>query len=157
MRAHWHETTDEGAIDAATLAEHGVIYEFLGSDPAEYQPRLDAYKTERGYGTQDQIGLSPDTPNLEAICAKFVDEHLHEDDEVRFVLEGEGIFDVRSNDDRWMRIVVEPGDLIIVLSYAQYDEAELDGYEPIVVHVDDKNRETSQLVSDTIPEVWDAS
>jgi 1,2-dihydroxy-3-keto-5-methylthiopentene dioxygenase len=33
---------------------------------------------------------------------------------VRFVLEGEGIFDIRSRDDRWMRVVVERGDLIVV-------------------------------------------
>ena len=33
---------------------------------------------------------------------------------MRFVLEGEGIFDIRSRDDRWMRVVVEQGDLIVV-------------------------------------------
>jgi 1,2-dihydroxy-3-keto-5-methylthiopentene dioxygenase len=63
---------------------------------------------------QDQVALAPSTPNLEAICAKFVDEHFHDDDEVRFVLEGEGIFDIRSHDDRWMRVLVQRGDLIIV-------------------------------------------
>ena len=57
---------------------------------------------------------SPSTPNLDAICAKFVDEHFHDDDEVRFVLEGEGIFDIRSRDDRWMRVVGRAGDLIVV-------------------------------------------
>jgi 1,2-dihydroxy-3-keto-5-methylthiopentene dioxygenase len=30
------------------------------------------------------------------------------------VLEGEGVFDIRSRDDRWMRVTVEEGDLIIV-------------------------------------------
>ena len=33
-----------------------------------------------------------------------------------------------------------PGDRIIVVSYAQYEEEELAGHEPIVVHVDDGNR-----------------
>ena len=32
--------------------------------------------------------------------------------------------------------LAQPGDLVIVLTYAQYDEAELEGFEPIVVHVD---------------------
>ncbi|MDH3227694.1 MAG: aspartate 1-decarboxylase, partial [Thermoleophilia bacterium] len=53
--------------------------------------------------------------------------------------------------------LAQPGDLIIVLSYAQYDESELEGYEPTLVQVDDQNRQTSQLVSDTIPEVWEES
>lgn len=36
--------------------------------------------------------------------------------------------------------LVHPGDLIIVISYADYNEAELEDYEPRVVHVDERNR-----------------
>lgn len=36
--------------------------------------------------------------------------------------------------------LVQPGDRIIVITYADYDEAELDAYEPRVVHVDASNR-----------------
>ncbi len=113
MHAHWIE--DEATIDAATLAAEGVHYQALdASAPAAFQGPLDALKTEHRYVHQDEVSLSPDTPNLEAICAKFVDEHLHTEDEVRFVLEGAGVFDIRSRDDRWMRVTVEPGDLIVV-------------------------------------------
>ena len=69
---------------------------------------------ERGYVEEDVVELQPSTPNLNAICAKFIDEHHHDEDEVRFVLEGEGIFDIRSRDDKWMRVQVEQGDLIVV-------------------------------------------
>jgi 1,2-dihydroxy-3-keto-5-methylthiopentene dioxygenase len=79
-----------------------------------WQPRIDALMAERGYVKQDVVALGPDTPNLEALCAKFVDEHHHTEDEVRFTLDGEGIFDIRSRDDRWMRVTVEPGDLLVV-------------------------------------------
>ncbi|MDA3960479.1 MAG: cupin domain-containing protein [Planctomycetota bacterium] len=113
MHAHWLDDSAT-ALDADTLAAHGVVYEFLGTNPAEYQPKLDDYKSQRGYGTQDEVGLNPSLENLDEICAKFDKEHLHTDDEVRFVIDGEGIFDIRSSDDRWMRVVVEPGDLIIV-------------------------------------------
>jgi aspartate 1-decarboxylase len=36
--------------------------------------------------------------------------------------------------------LVAPGDRVIVLTYADYEDAELDGYEPTVVHVDTANR-----------------
>ena len=36
--------------------------------------------------------------------------------------------------------LVHPGDKIIIITYADYETAELDGYEPVVVHVDDRNR-----------------
>jgi len=112
MRAHWLDRDE--SITAEQLNAQGVYYAQLATEERDYQPSVDALKAERGYIEQDIVALRPDTPNLEAICAKFVDEHHHEDDEVRFVLEGEGIFDIRSLDDRFMRVVVEPGDLIVV-------------------------------------------
>ena len=36
--------------------------------------------------------------------------------------------------------LVQPGDKIIVISYADYEHTELDGFEPTVVHVDTRNR-----------------
>jgi 1,2-dihydroxy-3-keto-5-methylthiopentene dioxygenase len=112
MKALWLEQHVE--ITAEELNRNDVYYTALSTDEANYQSALDQVKRERGYIEQDQVALAPSTPNLDAICAKFVDEHFHDDDEVRFVLEGEGIFDIRSRDDRWMRVLVERGDLIIV-------------------------------------------
>jgi 1,2-dihydroxy-3-keto-5-methylthiopentene dioxygenase len=108
-----YRTTHE-PIDAGVLETHGVIYRYLGTDPATYQPVLDELKGRRGYHTQDTIELTPQTPNLEAALKKFDAEHTHDDDEVRFVLSGAGVFDIRGADERWIRIVVEAGDLIVV-------------------------------------------
>jgi aspartate 1-decarboxylase len=41
--------------------------------------------------------------------------------------------------------LVHPGDKVIVITYADYEEAELEGYEPVVVHVDEQNRPTVEL------------
>lgn len=114
MKAYWLYEGQAAVLDAHELRAQGVIYEALPVDPAGHQPTLDRLKAERGYVEQDVIALHPDVPDLDSICAKFLDEHHHTEDEVRFVLDGDGLFDIRSTDDRWMRVLVEPGDLIVV-------------------------------------------
>ena len=116
MKAHWldNDLQQGAAIDLPTLQAEGIVASELATDEAAYRAPLDALKAERGYVAEDVVALAPDTPDLDTICAKFLDEHHHDEDEVRFVLEGEGIFDIRSHDDRWMRVKVEPGDLIVV-------------------------------------------
>ena len=49
--------------------------------------------------------------------------------------------------------LAQPGDLIIVISYAQYLYSELDGYEPTVVHVDAHNKQV-ELIADAVPTHW---
>jgi len=110
MQAKWLDTGE--AIDGATLDAEGIHYQDLTL--GAHQGPLAELMEANGYVTQDEVALRPDTPKLDEICAKFVDEHLHTEDEVRFVLEGEGVFDIRSRDDRWMQVKVEPGDLIVV-------------------------------------------
>ena len=41
--------------------------------------------------------------------------------------------------------LVHPGDKIIVITYADYEDAELEGFQPIVVHVDEDNRSLDAL------------
>ncbi len=52
--------------------------------------------------------------------------------------------------------LVQPGDLVIVLTYAQFPEEGLDGYEPLVVHVDADNRQVHHVAEDTVPAGWNA-
>jgi len=113
MKAHWLDD-NQNPIEAEYLRAQGVLYEAMETNPDSYQKPLDDLKSSRGYVTQDEVALKPDNPKLEEICAKFVDEHYHDEDEVRFVLDGEGVFDIRSKDERWMRVTVEVGDLIVV-------------------------------------------
>ncbi len=113
MKAYWLES-EHLEISSKELSAQGVINQNMSVDPAGYQEPLNKLKESEGYITQDEVALRPEMPNLGEICAKFVDEHYHDEDEVRFVLAGSGIFDIRSTDDRWMRVEIAGGDLIVV-------------------------------------------
>src|ERR1700686_2530391 len=99
-------------LDAKELREFGVLHQRLpGEARAAEMARI---KRHHGYRDEDEVALSTETPNLDAICAKFDKEHYHTLDEVRFVVDGQGIFDVRDAGDQWVRIEVDAGDLIII-------------------------------------------
>jgi aspartate 1-decarboxylase len=46
--------------------------------------------------------------------------------------------------------LVAPGDRVIIISYAEYEDAELEGYEPTVVHVDRSNTQIDALTAELI-------
>lgn len=77
---------------------------------------VDAVAAERGYRNRDEVAVSPHTMGdvYEEKVKTFFSEHLHEDEEIRYILDGEGFFDVRSQDDEWVRIRLERGDLIVL-------------------------------------------
>lgn len=81
---------------------------------------LDAYRTdidrlvaERGFRTVDVVSISPDHPDRDALRAKFLDEHFHKEDEVRFFVAGSGLFTLHVG-ERVYEIRCEAGDLISV-------------------------------------------
>lgn len=102
------------SIGPEQLAERGVLSWRVPEDESAQAETIAMIEREHGYVDHDFVELGADTPNLEAICAKFDREHYHTEDEVRFVVEGAGIFDVRSEDDRWIRIEVGEGDILLI-------------------------------------------
>lgn len=68
------------------------------------------------YASRDEITISPDAMGAayEDKIRMFYDEHMHEDQEIRYILKGTGYFDIRDAKNRWIRISVEAGDLLIL-------------------------------------------
>jgi 1,2-dihydroxy-3-keto-5-methylthiopentene dioxygenase len=81
---------------------------------AAYATEIDALKARGGYVTADVIDVRPDTPNLDAMLAKFNREHWHDEDEIRFIIEGRGLYHVHPPGGAVFAVEVEAGDLIRV-------------------------------------------
>lgn len=96
--------TEDPAAIAAALAPIGVRFErwespvTLAPDaPAEavlaaYQPYLDTLMGPGGAGSADVLRLAPDNPAAPALRQKFLAEHIHTEDEIRFFVAGGGSF-----------------------------------------------------------------
>jgi 1,2-dihydroxy-3-keto-5-methylthiopentene dioxygenase len=108
------------------LAGLGIDYERWEPSvpvPADAAPQqiLEAFgeqiarlKAKGGYVTADVIDVNPDTPGLDAMLAKFSIEHWHEEDEVRYIVAGRGLFHIHPPNGLVTAIEVEAGDLIRV-------------------------------------------
>lgn len=128
-KAELLRTEDPEAI-AAALREVGVRFERwpvaalpAGAAPdavlAAYRPRLDAFLAETAAGTADVIQLTPDHPMKGALRDKFLKEHTHTEDEVRFFHEGAGNFVLHMN-GRVYDAHCTQGDLISVPAHTQH-------------------------------------
>jgi 1,2-dihydroxy-3-keto-5-methylthiopentene dioxygenase len=101
-------------LDALGVLQFKLDPSSSSYDPAE-DKALSKIRSERGYTYTDTITLSPDKlPNYEAKILTFFQEHLHTDEEIRYCLEGSGYFDVRDEQDRWIRVKVQQGGMIIL-------------------------------------------
>jgi 1,2-dihydroxy-3-keto-5-methylthiopentene dioxygenase len=108
---------------ADQLAKIGVRFEQWqadapvkpGASPEEvmaaYRGDIDRLIEEKGFRTVDVVSIVPDHPEREAMRKKFLDEHFHKEDEVRFFVAGSGLFTLHV-DDRVYEIRCEQGDLI---------------------------------------------
>jgi len=114
------------AQDVTTfLAVRGIEYERwtpsrevpAGAPPQDildaYSAQIETLKRRGGYVTADVIDVNPETPNLDAMLAKFNKEHWHDEDEVRFIIEGRGLFHINAGDSVFV-LEVGRGDLIRV-------------------------------------------
>lgn len=81
---------------------------------AAYAKDLNPFMENGGYQTADVINMTPEMDNYEAIRAKFLSEHTHSEDEIRFFVDGQGIFWFNLETEPVFNLLCERGDLISV-------------------------------------------
>ncbi|GAM82058.1 hypothetical protein ANO11243_000370 [Dothideomycetidae sp. 11243] len=119
MKAYWFDNKsgdqrqphDSGReVDQSYLQQLGIHF-----FPISGISEVDRIAKERQYSNRDEITISPTTlPDYENKVRAFFNEHLHEDEEIRYIMDGSGYFDVRSKDDDWVRIALQKDEMIIM-------------------------------------------
>uniref|UniRef100_A0A803MU91 Acireductone dioxygenase n=1 Tax=Chenopodium quinoa TaxID=63459 RepID=A0A803MU91_CHEQI len=110
-----HHRNPKEFVSLDTLSEIGVLHWKLNAKDYENDPELKKIRDERGYNYMDILDLCPEkVENYEQKLKNFFTEHIHADEEIRYCLEGSGYFDVRDKADRWIRIWLKEGDMIIL-------------------------------------------
>ncbi|HJL43336.1 MAG TPA: cupin domain-containing protein [Myxococcales bacterium LLY-WYZ-16_1] len=113
--AHWPVTAPAALVDRPALSadeKEAVLRELDG-----YFERLQA---EAGYQSRDLIVLHPQVEGLDGMLAKFDRCHTHDDDEVRYVIDGEGVFGFVLPDGDQLHLTVEAGEYINVPAGAEH-------------------------------------
>lgn len=116
----------EAAAITERLAEIGIDYERwenlkeVAGDASDneilaaFADEIERLKVKGGYVTADIINVIPTTPGLEEMLNKFNKEHWHDEDEVRFIVKGHGLFHIAPKGSDVVSIEMEAGDLIRV-------------------------------------------
>ncbi len=118
-------TTDDVDVVTSELGAAGIRLERWQADRdladdadndtiiAAYRAEIDRLVEERGYQTYDVVSMNPEHPDKDALRGKFLAEHTHSEDEVRFFVRGHGLFIIHAN-GKVYSMLCEKDDLISV-------------------------------------------
>lgn len=123
-----HEVIEDQKLIKKFLNERGILIEQWASNRplndsdsqetilAAYEHELRPFMQKNGYQSADVINVHKETPNIEELRAKFLAEHTHSEDEIRFFVEGEGefFFHLQKPTDEVFSLVCRAGDFISV-------------------------------------------
>ena len=130
--SHPRLTTSDHAEMAKELGKIGVAFEqWQASAPVApgdapekimdaYRADIDRLVAQHGFKTVDVVSIAPDNPQREAMRTKFLDEHFHKEDEVRFFVAGSGLFTLHVNDEVYE---VKSGDSLSKIAKRVYGNA----------------------------------
>lgn len=118
-------TTSDFIAIAETLGKLGVQFERwqanqpLAADADQaavlgaYKESVDRLNKQFGFRSVDVVSLGPDHPKKDELRQKFLSEHAHADFEIRFFVDGSGLFYLHVADKVYL-VLCEKGDLISV-------------------------------------------
>ena len=117
-------STDRGEITRELAAIGVTLEQWEAAQPvapgasqeevfAAYRADIDRLVAERGFRSVDVASIGPENPKREEMRAKFLDEHFHKEDEVRFFVAGSGLFTLHV-DGKVYEMLCTQGDLIAV-------------------------------------------
>lgn len=122
QQAEWHDPQEIKSF----LNNRGIFFDqwtcnVLFDDTASqdeilaaYAKDLDPFMKQGGYLTADVISINSLTENYPAIRSKFLAEHTHSEDEIRFFVDGKGLFWFHLENEPVFNLLCEKGDLISV-------------------------------------------
>ena len=87
---------------------------------AALDPVFRVLQEEKGYQERDLVVLHPEHPQLAELDAKFCRVHIHEDEEVRYIVDGEGVFGFVLADGRQLEVTVSAGDYIHIPAQVEH-------------------------------------
>jgi len=110
-----HIYSPERLVSSEELRDTGLRY---WSVPVQnWESEIGKIATENNYKNRDFVNITKEAlgDRYEPMLKSFFEEHLHEDEEIRYILSGSGFFDIRDRkSDAWIRLHVFPGDLIVL-------------------------------------------
>ncbi|KIJ61688.1 hypothetical protein HYDPIDRAFT_183089 [Hydnomerulius pinastri MD-312] len=104
-------------VQPEVLKSIGVLHWHIPVPADGQYDAVDAVAQERGYKNRDVITITKQGLGdlYESKLKSFYEEHMHEDEEIRYILEGSGFFDVREHpNDSWIRCQLDAGDLMVL-------------------------------------------
>ena len=117
--------SNDAELIAAELAQRGLGFERWparvtlpeAATPAQileaYRAEITRVQASGTYPTVDAIRMTPDHPERQALRRKFLSEHTHSEDEVRFFVEGRGLFCLHIGEEV-LQVLCERGDFLRV-------------------------------------------
>lgn len=102
-------------VDFFQWSADEIVNPHDGSDKImkAYKTQIDSLISKNGYSSVDVVNMHPEHPEKKEFRKKFLSEHTHCEDEVRFFVKGEGLFSMKI-DSKVYSVLCKQGDLISV-------------------------------------------